>query len=396
MQIFRPKLFHEIATLVSISKPSEPTLAGFDEESAAGSNDGQACPSHSARLAIPLFVALPPIALPRPDELPLTLPPGLRSPAEHVLSARSAGIGTADLLSLLDTAAAATLPAADQQATSPHALSSHDSYFRVRRYAGRQPAQAALHSVLTGYALFLREAVEGGSSLPSGRLAAIDSTLATMLALMLGHPSKGAALREAWPQTGTAPSALRRWIRGHQIFAVLTQGLIIAADLLAAQIAQASGDGASHAASSGAIETAVSNVVLFFEGSAGALCFTGDFPPAEYCGAIRATMAPPHVPDGFSGVLAADHRVLVNRLKAMRQHWTALRKRSASSHARLTEVLSSVYEDHKHVCARFVGTDRPSLLTVNGAEQTSSIEQLERFRKSRVRQLGTPTVAVLR
>ena len=99
-------------------------------------------------------------------------------------------------------------------------------------------------------------------------------------------------------------------------------------------------------------------------------------------------MEPPHVPVGFSGVLAADHRVLVDRLKQMRPVWAALRSGSSASHARLTEVLASVYEDHKQVCARFVGTDRPSLLTLNGAEQTSSTEQLEKFRQSRLRLLG--------
>ncbi len=380
--------------MLNIVADSVPARSAGDEMFSIG--DQPACPSQAARLAIPLFVVLPPLALPRPDELPLGLPPAARKAAEAVLSGRNAGLKPEDLLRLLDIAAAESVSASDQTAVAGLGSSVHDSYFRVDRYTGAHPAAAFLHSLLAGYALFLREVIEGGTTLPSERLAAIDCALATMLMRLLGLWLEAAPPQTMWPQAGTAPSALRRWIRGHQVFAVMTQGLIVAVDQLAARVARTSGDEATHAASLGAIETAVEEIVVFFEGSAGALCFTGDFSPAEYCGAIRATMEPPHVPDGFSGVLAADHRVLVNRLKAMRPHWAALRKHSPASHARLTEVLASVYEDHKHVCAQFVGTDRPSLLTVNGAEQTSSTEQLEKFRRSRLRLLGMPRMAASR
>ena len=90
-----------------------------------------------------------------------------------------------------------------------------------------------VHSIVSAHALFLREGIEGGTTLPRDRLVAIENALAMILAVLLGHEPGPGTCRDAWPQTGTVPSPLRRWIRGHQLFAALSQSLIIALDRLA-------------------------------------------------------------------------------------------------------------------------------------------------------------------
>jgi hypothetical protein len=167
-------------------------------------------------------------------------------------------------------------------------------------------------------------------------------------------------------------------MRGHQIFTALSQGLIVGVNAL--QAATAAQDTPARDAAADLMATAM-------EACGRALEFTGDFRVEAYEDLIRASMSPPNQPEGFSGLLSVDHRELVFRLKAARPAIDRLRAEDPDRHAKVVDALTGVYDRHKHVCAKFVGTQRASLLMAEDRGR-SGVDQLERFKITRLRQLG--------
>jgi hypothetical protein len=266
-------------------------------------------------------------------------------------------------------------------------LAAHDAYFRLCRVAAASATDVYVRGILHANALFVREVLDGGSSLPAAQLNDVDSAFATMLETACTLAPQVTSHVRAWPVTGDAPVSMRRWIRGHQIFTVLTQGLVLAVDEVAAAFEAANG----APDESKRLAKAVDRLVILMRGSAGALRLTGDFSAEEYETKIRPTMVPPHVPEGFSGLLSSDHRALIGRLRRLRPLWDRLSLEAPAIHARITEVVAYVYEEHKGVCANFVGTDRPSLVSTATVESKSAIEQLDSFKASRLRLVAGAT-----
>jgi hypothetical protein len=158
----------------------------------------------------------------------------------------------------------------------------------------------------------------------------------------------------------------------------LSQGLIVAVNALEA---------ATTAQDTVGRNAAADLMAAAMEACGRALEFTGDFQVEVYDELIRANMSPPHQPEGFSGLLSVDHRELVFRLKAARPAIDRLRAEDPERHAKVVDALAGVYDRHKHVCAKFVGTQRASLLMAEERGR-SGVDQLERFKNSRLRQLG--------
>jgi hypothetical protein len=165
-----------------------------------------------------------------------------------------------------------------------------------------------------------------------------------------------------------------RWIRGHQIFAPLTQGLIFSLDALEA--ARDIGESFEAAALCRALLLA----------SARALEFAGDFPVEIYRESIRASMETPYLPKGFSGLLSADHRRFVAKMRVLRPAIERLKTMAPKAHAGVVAALAQVYESHKFVCDRFVGSDEASLLMASDCSR-SAVEQIDRFKQMRLRAL---------
>jgi hypothetical protein len=320
--------------------------------------------------------------LPAPSEFPSALPTASYSAFAALRAEREHATSAASLLGLLE-AAADELPA-EREALPVRAedsLAAHDAYFRLRRVGATNATDVYASCIVHANALFVREVLEGGSTLSHGQLSDVDRAFATMLETAYTFaPQVTAPVRE-WPVTGDSPVSMRRWVRGHQVFTVLTQGLVLAVDEVAAAFESAS----AAPQESSRLLNAVDRLVILMRGSAGALRLTGDFSPEEYETKIRPTMVPPHVPEGFSGLLSSDHRALISRLRRLRPLWDRLSLEAPAIHARITEVVAYVYEEHKGVCANFVGTDRPSLVSTVAVESKSAIEQLDSFKASRLR-----------
>ena len=120
------------------------------------------------------------------------------------------------------------------------------------------------------------------------------------------------------------------------------------------------------------------------EASSAALRLTGDFAADIYDQVIRPTMAPPFMPDSFSGLFSSDHRVLVSRLRHLRPVLDSGDGKLAQARSEMAASFAAVYDSHIAVCSRFVGADRKSLL-MNDKASCDAIEQLTKFKNSRLR-----------
>lgn len=172
----------------------------------------------------------------------------------------------------------------------------------------------------------------------------------------------------------TAEQAIARWVAGHHAFFVLLQGIVLAHRRLADALDR--GDDA-------AARRALGQAARMLNGSAAAMLFAGDMPPEAYR-AVRESMTPPNLPDKFSGLWSADHRAMMEDLKALRERIADLDGTLRDDLRAWQQAMDNTYTAHACVCEQFVG-DGPSLAMMRdagGASCTrSAIENIEAMRR---------------
>jgi hypothetical protein len=176
-----------------------------------------------------------------------------------------------------------------------------------------------------------------------------------------------------------APEPVRRWLRGHHVFAAITQGLIWTLHGF---------EDASERSDPPAIEAHLKRITRLYHASAAAFRFTADFPPEAYTDVIRPSMSEPHVPAGFSGSMSLDHGELVAFLSRLRQPLANARALFPDTYAGMTGALAQVYDDHRWVCERFAGTQGPSLRTDRLCGDNAAVQMIDRFKARRLDMLG--------
>jgi hypothetical protein len=137
-------------------------------------------------------------------------------------------------------------------------------------------------------------------------------------------------------------SSLQRWLTGHHLFFVEIQAIILAVDLYVREPNDAN----------------LRHVIALLRGSATSMQFAADFSPAAY-EPVRQSMA--HLDPEFSGLFSADHRVMMQRLKKLKETVA----RHPSDFRDLKDAISIAYNAHAHVCRRVVG-DGGSLANKDG------------------------------
>jgi hypothetical protein len=250
-----------------------------------------------------------------------------------------------------------------------------DSYFGIVRVEGDAP-RIFLRSVLQANLILLEEVNEGGSSLDEAELHKLDDALAAVVSHVLGLRRDPPARVDVWSRAPTrASDPTRRWIRGHHVFVMLTQSLILALqDVEDALLADRTSD----------LAAALDLATLLMEGTAVAFKFTGDFAPAQYRDTVRPTMMPPLALEGLSGVLSPDHKQLLQILGRLKPRLKDLQLSARDGYSRFVTAFRAAYDDHIHVCSRFVGSKEPSLLMKAG-EEKSAVQQLEYFKRLRMK-----------
>jgi hypothetical protein len=332
-----------------------------------------------------LFPALPPHRVPGSERVRLEAGSELlASLAEYVAAAASLSEAqsVAILGALLERVREGTAAPVAPQAPAPRFPAqplladdaAHDRYFHVRRIAAAE-GSAFLRTILLAAVLFHSELASRSAAGDPRRFAAVAGGLTALLGYIAGlplAPVEHAALDE--PAAQAAFDAMHRWIIGHQIFAALTQGIIFSLQEFEAAVRDR-----DEARARQALKVCADLMLA----SASAFHFTADFPPAAYTDVVRPSMMGQAVGEGFSGLLSVDHRRLVATLVRIRPLMAQTAQRLAAEHERLKYALDQVYGDHKYVCARFVGTEQPSLRCPN-ASPLSGVEQLDRYQRSRM------------
>ncbi|MFJ3831825.1 hypothetical protein ACIPWI_28195 [Streptomyces sp. NPDC090046] len=123
--------------------------------------------------------------------------------------------------------------------------------------------------------------------------------------------------------------------------------------------------------------------------------YAADFPPELYA-EVRATMTPPAVTAGFSGLQTRDHQELVNWMRRLKPGG-GLDRLDPASRTAVPAAVQHLYDAHVWVCDRFGGSAEPSLLMAQAAQAAgeraeSGVAAAERLAHRRLRYL-TPTGA---
>lgn len=187
---------------------------------------------------------------------------------------------------------------------------------------------------------------------------------------------------------GRAPAAgrdpLRQWILGHRSFMTFCQGLVIA--LRSARAAFDTDDDRAR-------DLGIDAVVRLLDGCAVAMQFAASYRQEMYAEIIRPTVMPPVAPPAMSGLHWRDHEALVEELNLCSGMWSLLSEVAERSAAVCTvrQSLVAVYDSHIGVCARFVGSEAPSLLG-RGSSPRTAVEVLGQLRARRASSFdGEPT-----
>ncbi|KDA42836.1 hypothetical protein [Frankia sp. BMG5.23] len=254
----------------------------------------------------------------------------------------------------------------------------NDGAFAIVRVDGDRH-RLLVHTVLTGYEVLLDDVLRSGSGLDAAQWTRLREGFAALLAHLTGFDATVLGGHRPVPLRAGAGSsdALRRWIRGHRIFMVYIQGLIVAVDELADAVKRAAADQAM---------TALELAVTLMLASESALRFAGDFTPEEYENLVRPTLTPPVAPAGLSGLHWRDHEYLIRRLAESGRLLAGLDPALVPLRARFREAYAATYDAHRFVCARFVGDEAGSLLMTPKSKQ-SAVGVLAHYKRVRLQQV---------
>jgi hypothetical protein len=240
------------------------------------------------------------------------------------------------------------------------------------------PALVLLGSAVQVYVEILDELVTAGTDLSAECVGCIHLQFTVILELLSGR----AASYEPDRELPTLPVAalhlgnhdpLRRWVRGHHAFIIFLQWQVIFFQCFRRSVEDPGGR-----------EQAVrllKLLILSMRASLQVFKFTGEFSKEAYADIVRPTLMPPVAPEGMSGLNWRDHQYLLNsftNLDAAIGTSDSLLLRLCAS---LKDEVRSVYDAHKLVCARFVGTE------VSLVSKTSAVTIIDRLKEQRSRLL---------
>jgi hypothetical protein len=252
----------------------------------------------------------------------------------------------------------------------------NDKALYIYRTSG-VPALVLLSSAVQVYVEFLDELVTAGTDLAAECVGCMDLQFTVIFEWLSGRAA-GYDPEQELPALPVAAlhlashEPLRRWVRGHHAFIVFLQWQVIFFQCLRGCAGKPGGREQPA--------ELLKLLILSMRASLQVFKFTGEFSKDAYAEIVRPTLMPPLAPDGMSGLNWRDHQYLLNsftRLDASVGSDDLLRRLCAS----LKDELRRVYDAHRYVCARFVGTE------VSLVSKTSAVAIIDRLKEQRSRLL---------
>ncbi|ATB30111.1 hypothetical protein [Melittangium boletus] len=252
----------------------------------------------------------------------------------------------------------------------------NDQVFSIVRVdGGRMPL--LVHSALQGYVTLLDEALTRGTDLEPEAWGGLRAALHTVFDILLDRPFEredGVPMAPPRSTTGGERDALLRWTRGHHVFMVLLQGLIVVLNGLHRDL---------ESSDIPAARAGLERATVLMRGSESAMRFAGDYDASAYERSVRPHLMPPRAPSELTGLRWRDHEYLIKVLTGLRPLFLKLDPSLKPQHEAFYRAVAQTYDAHKCVCARFVGTESASLFMAERSDR-SAMEVLEHFKRSRL------------
>ncbi len=269
-----------------------------------------------------------------------------------------------------------------------------DRYMEVQHVKSEAPAKLVVASLLRAYLGFL----EIGTSLPfNPNKASVKSGFKNygfLLKRALGLDEYNWNLKSNLGQELTANcnnfknepnfsiSPLQIWKKGHWVFLVFSQALILSLIRLVDAIGNEQIDQAK-------VELETAAQLMYASGAA--MKLTGNFTRDQYESEIRPTMITGNPQslvksENLSGLMMWDHNYLINVI--CKQKLLPIMKDMPHSLAAEHEKFVRAYQGgisdgHKSICAEFGGGEIGSLIA--GSESSGAIKELKKFEKGRAK-----------
>ncbi|MBP2329400.1 hypothetical protein JOF56_009785 [Kibdelosporangium banguiense] len=261
----------------------------------------------------------------------------------------------------------------------------NDLAFGIVRHHG-SALQLLVYASTTALTGILEVAADQGSALDEVTWATLVDGF-DMTFGWIADPHRNPRPRQVRHPGRAAPpqpdDALRRWVRGHHVFMVLSQSCSLAVSAL------------THCAMTDdflGAEAAAGAATRLMHACRAALRYAGDANEAQYNSEIRPTLMPPVAPPKMSGLHWRDHEALVRVLKSSTYAWRWLGESHPHCVDAFRSALDEAYSAHQGVCRHFVGDQSPSLLaTARSTRAATSV--LEQFRQIRLQSVPEPTTA---
>lgn len=302
----------------------------------------------------------------------------------HDSDAHALAVVDAALRRLPVPVAPATYTDAERRSVPEDLYEEHDQFFGAVRVIGN-PVEVFTRTTLEAVRSQLHDALSAGVGLQTEEWAQLRSSFWTTFHLLwrigavdspwvdLGHEEQPPPELDIRP---VSLDPLIRWRLGHQVFFALIQALVVTVGCLDECLGEDRGaDGAEEAS------RLIEDATVLMIGSGAALRYAGDFTRSLYADVVRPAMMPPHINPKFSGLQLRDHRMLLNQLRRVKPRLNAAAPRVHESYGRLVEAMSTAYDAHVAVCARFNGDQESSLRTPGS--KVPAVGVLRRFQKQR-------------
>lgn len=257
----------------------------------------------------------------------------------------------------------------------------HDVFFGAVRVTGN-PVQEFTRTMLEAVRGQLHDALSAGVTLGTDEWDQLRDAFCTVFRLLWRVGAADTHWAGAKPDTAVLPAVairpvdvdpLVRWRLGHQVFFALIQALVVAVGCVE-EILETEPDEACRL---------LEDATVLMIGSGAALRFAGDFTRPAYADVVRPAMMPPHINAKFSGLQLRDHRMLLKGFGRIKPLVAKADPEVRETYGFLVAAMSTAYDAHVAVCARFGGDREPSLRTPESA--VAAVDVLDRFRAKRIR-----------